>query len=139
MCSARCAPWAVQGGEPLYWGTTMLSDGLLFASDRCMGSCLAGLKGPAALGSASFVSLLASHALTPACAPLQRPRRCSLEAVLGAEPSAVPNAAPLPFSLTPTRRRALIEGDCVDVDDFPAGTIFVSNDFSTAGSLTPIK
>lgn len=35
--------------------------------------------------------------------------------------------------------RALIEGECVDVDDFPAGTLFVSNDFSTAGNLTPIK
>ncbi|GAB4816207.1 hypothetical protein N2152v2_003253 [Parachlorella kessleri] len=57
-----------QGAEPLVWGTTMLSDGLLFASDR-----------------------------------------------------------------------SLIEGECADVDDFPAGTIFVSNDWSTAGNLSPIR
>lgn len=36
-------------------------------------------------------------------------------------------------------RRGLIEGECVDADDFPPGTVFVSNDFSTAGSLSPIK
>ncbi len=35
--------------------------------------------------------------------------------------------------------RGLIEGECVDVDEFPAGCIFVSDDFSTAGTVSPIK
>lgn len=29
----------VQGQEPFVWGTTLLSDGLLFASDRCVLCC----------------------------------------------------------------------------------------------------
>ncbi|KAL4447619.1 hypothetical protein ABPG75_004838 [Micractinium tetrahymenae] len=55
------------GAEPLFWGTTLLSEGVLFASEK-----------------------------------------------------------------------SLIEGECVDADAFPPGCIFVSDDFSTQGRLSPI-
>lgn len=45
-CTAHDAPMmevlvvmVVQGQEPFVWGTTLLSDGLLFASDRCVLCC----------------------------------------------------------------------------------------------------
>lgn len=56
------------GAESLYWGTTMLSEGVLFASDR-----------------------------------------------------------------------ALIDSECADADAFPPGAVFVSEDFSTSGSLSNIS
>jgi hypothetical protein len=35
--------------------------------------------------------------------------------------------------------KAIIDGECADADDFPPGAVFVSEDFSTLGTLTPIS
>jgi hypothetical protein len=36
-------------------------------------------------------------------------------------------------------RRELLEGECSDADAFPPGSVFVSECFSTAGQLTPLR
>ena len=101
--------------------------------DRCTGRIVAGRsrcgREPLALGTTPLDEglLFASDK----CAKAGRGRGLAAAHARSACRLRVPAPA-----AAPGRHRGLLEGECPDADDFPPGTIFVSEDHSTVGQLS---
>lgn len=102
------------GEESLYWGSALLSDGLLLASDLCA-------RGRAREGGGSGAGVRAGRVIRRAHAPTRA--------------GPLPTQRPSDFRRP---RRNLIEADTANAEAFPPGMIFVSHEEDTAGQLIPV-